>query len=221
MLDFSAARKNMVDCQINTNGVSNEAILEAFRNVPRETFVPEPLQGIAYADEDLPLGGGRFLPEPIPHGRLLQVLAPEKGDNVLDIGCATGYSAAIMSSLVKSVVAVDEKQFLNYAAQVWGHMGINNITPAAGPLTAGFAQKAPYDIIFINGAVAEMPEHLTAQLAPGGRMVAIVKKPGAIMGQAVLIKNSVGNKFSSRILFEAGGHYLPGFQPQPVFSFSN
>ena len=100
-------------------------------------------------------------------------------------------------------------------------MGITNIAVAPVKATGAYALSGPYDTIFINGAVAEMPLYLAGHLAPGGRMVAIVKAPGAVMGQATLLVNSAGNKFSSRVLFEAGGHYLPGFEPQPVFSFGN
>ena len=221
MTDFTAARKNMVDGVIHTAGITNPLILEAFRSVPRETFVPEGLRGAAYTDEDLPLGMGRYLPEPIPHARMVQALGLTGAENVLDIGGATGYSSAIMSFLAKSITAVDDEGFLNYASQVWNHMGITNIAEAPVKATGAYALSGPYDTIFINGAVAEMPLYLAGHLAPGGRMVAIVKAPGAVMGQATLLVNSAGNKFSSRVLFEAGGHYLPGFEPQPVFSFGN
>ncbi len=221
MTDFAAARKNMVDGVIHPAGITNPLILEAFRNVPRETFVPEGLRGAAYTDEDLPLGMGRYLPEPIPHARMIQALGLTGAESVLDVGGATGYTPAIMSFLAKNVTAVDDEGFLNYAAQVWGHMGITNIATAPVKATGAYSLSGPYDAIFINGAVAEMPGYLAEQLAPGGRMVAIVKVPGAVMGQATLLVNSAGNKFSSRVLFEAGAHYLPGFEPQPVFSFGN
>ncbi len=221
MTDYSIARKNMVDSQVHTAGVTEAPILNAFRDVPRETFVPEALQNIAYTDQDLPLGGGRFLPEPIAHSKMLKAVKPEKGDNILDIGGGSGYAAAIAAALGTKVVALEEEQFLSYAEQVWNHMGLKNITPVTGSLSAGYVQKAPYDIIFIHGAVSAIPVHLTEQLAPGGRMIMIVKKAGDVMGQVTLIQNSVGHKFSSRVLFEAGGHYLPGFEPQPVFVFNN
>jgi protein-L-isoaspartate(D-aspartate) O-methyltransferase len=221
MSNFSAARKNMVDCQVQTAGVTVPAILDAFGTVPRETFAPQGLQNIAYNDEDLPLGGGRYMPEPITHSKMVQAVEPSKDQSVLDIGGGTGYPAAIMAKLVRKVTALEEGQFLDYASQVWAHLGLNNITPAAGKLVTGSGQNAPYDIIFINGAVNEIPVHLTQQLVPGGRLIALVKKPGAVMGQVTLVRNSVGDKFSSRVLFEAGGHYLPGFEPQPTFVFNN
>jgi protein-L-isoaspartate(D-aspartate) O-methyltransferase len=222
MTDFSSARKNMVDGQIHTAGVINEDILNAFRNVPRETFVPEALQKIAYSDEEIALGGGRYLPAPIAHSRMLQAAMPESNDKVLDIGGGTGYPAAILSRFVGRVVALEEEpQFLEYAAQVWSHAGLTNVSPVIGPLGAGHAGQGPYNIIFIHGAVPELPMHLAEQLAPGGRMVAIVQKPGLNMGQATLVVNSVANKFSSRVLFDAWSHYLPPFEPRPAFVFNN
>ncbi len=220
MTSFSQTRKNMVDSQIQTAGVISPSILDAFRNVPRETFVPEQLRNVAYGDGDLPIGGGRYLPEPIVHGRMVQAADPKKRDRVLDVGGGTGYAAAIMASVAGEVVALEEdRQFLDYATQVWAHMGLTNIAPAIGHLTTGFKQGAPYDIIFVHGAVAEIPVQLAAQLAPGGRMLTIVKQPGRVMGQATLTI-SAGNSHSSRVLFEAAAHYLPAFAPQPVFVFN-
>ncbi len=209
----------MVDSQIHTAGIVNPALLKAFRDVPRETFIPPELQSVAYADGEIPLGGGRYLPESLTHAKMIQAAEPTRKDNVLDIGGGTGYPAAIMASLVANVVALEDKKFMEYAGQVWAHLGITNITPAEGPLFNGYAQKSPYDIITINGAVSEIPVTLIEQLAPGGRLLAVVKSQDSAVGRATLIKNSVGNKFSSRVLFEAGGHYLPGFEPQPVFVF--
>lgn len=222
MIDFANARKNMVDGQVHTAGVTDPGILNAFRTVPRETFVPQNLQKIAYADEELPLGGGRYLPAPISHARMLQAAAPEKGDKVLDIGGGTGYAAAIVAPLVSKVAALEEEeQFLEYASAVWAHLGHRNIMPIVGLLNVGFDGEAPFDIIFIHGAVTEIPARLAGQLAPGGRLVAIVRKPGAVMGQATLLVNSAGNKFSSRVLFDAGAHYLPAFAPKAEFVFNN
>lgn len=219
MTSFSQTRKNMVDSQIHTAGVVSASILDAFRNVPRETFVPEQLRNVAYNDGDLPIGGGRYLPEPIVHSRMVQAANPKKRDRVLDVGGGTGYAAAIMASVAGEVVALEEdRQFLDYATQVWAHMGLSNIGPAIGPLAGGFKQGAPYNIIFVHGAVTEIPAGLAAQLAPGGRMLTIIKQPGRVMGKATLTINA-GNTHSSRTLFDAGAEYLPAFAPQPAFIF--
>ncbi|MGB4106786.1 MAG: protein-L-isoaspartate O-methyltransferase [Alphaproteobacteria bacterium] len=220
MTSFSQTRKNMVDSQIHTAGVINPSILDAFRNVPRETFVPKALRNIAYGDGDLPIGGGRYLSEPIVHGRMIQAANPEKTDRVLDIGGGTGYAAAIMASIAGYVTVLEEdRQFLDYAVQAWAHLGFQNVVPAIGPLAAGYAQGGPYDIIFIHGAVTEIPLNIAAQLAPGGRMLTIVKQPGTVMGKATMTV-AAGNTYSSRTLFDAGADYLPAFAPQQVFVFN-
>lgn len=221
MPDFKAARKNMVDCQIHTAGIIYPGIMEAFGAVPRETFVPPALKKVAYADEDLHFGKGRYLPEPVTHARMLQALAPVSSDIVLDVGGGTGYTAAIMARLGGGIVALEEEAAtLDQAIVAWRSVGAPNIVPVKGKLVNGCPEHGPFNIIFINGAVAEIPYNFLQQLAPGGSLIAIVKKPGAVMGQVTLVKNSVGDKFSSRVLFEAGGHYLPGFEPQPAFSFN-
>ena len=110
MTDFIQARKNMVDCQIHPSGIVDGWILESFQNIPRELFVPEKLQGIAYTDENIDIGQGRFLMEPIVHAKLLQAVAPDKSDVVLDIGVGTGYSSAILCPNVSTVVALENNK---------------------------------------------------------------------------------------------------------------
>lgn len=221
MYDSNRARETMVDCQIGTAGVVSPGILQAFQTIPREKFLPQTLQRVAYTDECLPVGPGRFLPEPGAHARLIEAASPEASDVALDIGGATGYSAAILSSLVTTVIALEDRQeYLDHAASVWNDLGACNIAGIKAPLTRGAPEHAPYNLIFINGAVTEIPAQLAQQLTDGGRMVAIVKKPGQIMGQAVLVRGLGGTGFSSHILFECAGEYLPGFEPKPAFQFS-
>lgn len=220
MSQFSAARTNMVDCQIHPAGIILPGLLESFQAVPREKFVPENLRSIAYTDGDLPLGEGRYLLEPSVHARLIQAAEPKSTDVVLDIGGATGYPAAIMSPLVTTVVAVEEKQkLLNLASRLWDEMGVCNVVGLKASLAGGSPEHAPFDLIFMNGAVAEIPGALVEQLGPEGRLVTIVKKPGAVMGQVVIVQNLGEKRFSSYTLFEAGAHYLPGFEPQATFTF--
>ncbi len=211
----------MVDCQIHTAGIIETLILEAFSDMPREMFVPEALQGVCYADEAIATGGGRFLLEPIVHSRIVQALAPRKNERVLDIGGGTGYPAAIMARLAREVVVLEDRaEFLEYAAQVWGYLGLGNIVPVKGRLTAGHEQAAPFDVIILNGAVAEVPQILLGQLAEGGRLAAVVKQDGRQVGQVIIYTRSAGNNISQRILFEAGMDYLPGFEPKPAFEFN-
>lgn len=210
----------MLESQIRTAGVINPAILEAFKNTPKERFVPESAAGIAYKDEEIVLGHGRYLLEPLVHAKMIEALSPSPQHVVLDVGCATGYSSAILSSLVTTVVALDNEQaFLEHADKVWQDLGACNIVSFLGALPEGQSKNAPYDLIVCNGALAEIPEKLVAQLASGGRMVCIIRPAGAHIGRVTLIE-SLGEKgFSSYTLFDAAGSYLPGFEPAPAFAF--
>lgn len=210
----------MVERQIHTAGVNDPHILDAYRNIPREAFVPEGLKHIAYMDEDLLLGDGRFLLEPITHARMVQALAPASEHVILDVGGVTGYSAAILSGLVTTVIALEQqKTCLDRAAKIWEGLEICNVAGVKGCLSAGYPENAPYDLVFMNGAVSEMPEKLVEQLTPGGRLITILRKPEFKIGQVTLVKNMGKNEYSTHCLFEAGCPYLPGFEPQPQFVF--
>ena len=220
MPPFSAARTNMVDCQIHTAGVINPNILAAFNETPRERFTPASFKAVSYGDEEIPMGGKRFLMAPATHARMLQAVEPTGQEEVLDVGGASGYSAAIMARLARTVTAVDQDAaLLEKARIVWGELGLRNIEAVIGAHAAGNQGRAPFDLIFINGAVAEIPARLAAQLSNKGRMILILKKPDASMGQAMIITRTGETGFSSRPLFEAASSYLPGFEPKPVFQF--
>jgi protein-L-isoaspartate(D-aspartate) O-methyltransferase len=220
MTNFTTARINMVDSQIHTMGVVGDAILDAYRLVPREEFVPEARKGIAYCDEDMPIGEGRFLMEPVTHARLMQAVNPVAGDTVLDVGGATGYSAAILSRLCARVVAVEEEaHFLARAEQSWGRLGRTNIMPHQGAFAAGNAEQAPYSLIFVNGSMGAVPEALLAQLAPHGRLVCVLRNKAERIGRAMLFVKSAGGAVSERVLFDAAVPYLPGLEPRNEFVF--
>lgn len=220
MTNFKAARTSMVDSQIHTMGVVNEDILNAFRTIPRELFVPEGQSGFAYSDEDMPIGEGRYIMEPVTHARLIQAALPVAGDVVLDIGGATGYSAAILSGIVSHVVAVEENaSLLQKASQNWDSLGLANISAQQGAFVSGSAEKGPYSLIIINGSVAFIPPALIDQLAPEGRLLAVVKGPNDRIGRAILIKKGKDGVLSDRILFDAAVPYLPGLQPRTEFVF--
>lgn len=218
MIDFQSARLNMVDSQVRPNKVTDFAVLDAMLAVPRERFVPEHLRGIAYVDEDVPLGGNRFLIEPMVFGRMLQLAAIGPEDVVLDVGCATGYASAVMSRIARSVVALEEDHALaQRAASSLKELGLTNASLVEGPLAAGYPQRAPYHVIVFGGAVAAIPPAISGQLAEGGRLIAVLK-PGAGMGKAILMTRVEG-VLISRVVFDAGTPMLPGFAPQPGFVF--
>lgn len=220
MTNFTAARINMVDSQIHTMGVVSEPVLNAFRTVPREEFVPEGRKGIAYCDEDMPVSANRCLMEPVTHARLVQAATPAANDTVLDVGTATGYSAAILAKLTGRVIALEpDAQLLAQAEKTWSRLGFSNILPHQGPFAGGEASYAPYTLIFVNGSVASVPETLLAQLAPNGRLVAVVKGRDDKIGRAMLYLKSAHDTVSERVLFDAAVPYLPGHEPRNEFVF--
>lgn len=219
MQNFDIARDNMIFSQLRPNGISSPALIEAIKAVPRERFVPRHLQRIAYVDEDIDLGGGHYLSEPTVLARLLQALEIEAGDVVLDIGCGTGYSTALLSHLAGTVVAIEaDAEAATEAERLLGELGICNIAVVQQPsLAAGYAAQAPYHKILIDGGVGEVPQDILNQLADGGKLVAVLSKKGH-MGSAVLYSRS-GDHFSMRVLFDAATPILAGFEPRKSFEF--
>lgn len=227
---YTKARKNMVDCQIHTSGVTHEKILEAFETVPREKFVPKEYQDVSYLGEDLLIGADRFLPEPATHARMLEALDLTPESYVLDLSVSNGYSAAILSSLVTTVVVIDpQKRVLDKAQDVWNEIDASNIVGFQGKLSDGWAEDGPYTHIFMSGAVAKVPDNIVAQLQPGGKLITVVKKKGQQFGEVTLVRRGMaqdnqepshaGVSYSTVSLFESACPYLPGFEPSEEFSF--
>ncbi len=221
MLDYKAARKNMIDCQIRPAGIVSPEVLQAFGIIPREEFLPQALKNIAYLGETLSTCEGRYLLEPALHARMVEALAPEINDVALDIGGSTGYSAAILSSMVSTVIAIeDSNHCIEEATKIWDELGVCNVAAFESSLMQGHPENSPFDLIFINGAVSKIPITLMEQLVEGGRLVCVLRESKRVPGQVMLVK-SLGDKgFSSTILFEATCPYLPGFEPQLVFAFA-
>lgn len=211
--DFSAARNAMVDSQVRTDDVTDPALTGAMRATPREIFVPEALAGVAYMGESLEVAPGRFLLDPRAFAKLAQLSGLKAGELVLDVGGASGYSAAVFAALGAEVTALESDAEL--AARARANLG-ERAAVVTGPLAEGWAKDAPYDVIFLNGAVPARPDRLLAQLKPGGRLVGIVTDRG--VGKAhIFLKSSAG--YSSRIAFDATVAPLPGFEPAPSFVF--
>lgn len=219
MTDYAKVRMNMVDSQIRPNKVTDPAVLSAFLDVPRELFVPEALKGAAYIDEDLPLGRNRFLMEPMVLARLVQAATIRSTDQVLVVASGTGYDAAIVGRLARSVVALEaDAPSAAIARAAFAACGAGNVTSVATDPTKGHPAQAPYDVILLSGAVAHVSDELLGQLTEGGRLVGVVKVDGGAVGQAVLIERVPGS-FSRRVLFDAAIAELPGFEPAPAFVF--
>lgn len=216
-MDYAAARQTMVVNQILTNRVTDPLVIAAMEKVPREAFVPEAVKGIAYVDEAVPLGHGRYLMEPLVLARLLQEAQVTANDVVLDIGCGTGYAAALLAKMASTVVALESNTDLAAkATEILAELGIDTVAVVEGPLEEGYPKQAPYDVIFFGGAALQIPAKISDQLADGGRLVAIVAKDGVVRGTVMTRRKGV---LSHREVFDAGTPPLPGFAPEPAFVF--
>jgi protein-L-isoaspartate(D-aspartate) O-methyltransferase len=216
---FERARENMVEGQIRPNKVTDETLLAALRKIPRERFVPRHLQSVAYVDEDIPLGNGRYLPEPMVLARLIQAAAPGAEDVALDIGCGSGYASALLGCLCGTVVGIEQDEALvKQADRALHDLGVvNAVALAQKDLREGYVQQGPYDIILINGSVPAVPEKIRNQLADGGRLVTVISEKGH-MGTAVLITRA-GEEFETHVLFDAATPVLAGFEAPKAFVF--
>jgi protein-L-isoaspartate(D-aspartate) O-methyltransferase len=218
MADPAAQRLNMVESQLRTNKVTDPDVLRAMGELPRERFLPPAARPVAYVDEDLAVGGGRFLMEPMVMARLVQALAIAPGDAALEVGAGCGYGTALLARLAGRVVALECDPELAARARVaLADAGPGEVELVEGPLEAGCHDRGPYDAILVSGAVGALPAALLDQLAEGGRLAAVVAESGE-PGRAVLAVRR-GGAVSRRVLFDAATPPLPGFAPAPGFVF--
>jgi protein-L-isoaspartate(D-aspartate) O-methyltransferase len=216
MFDAAAARRHMVDGQIRTADVTNPRLIAAMDAVPRELFVPPSQAAEAYIDGDIPLGKGRALLRPIVLAKLIQNAGLRAGDHVLDVGCGTGYSSAVLAHIGASVVALEEDPDLARRAEAaLATAGAGQVTVVTGPLPAGWPAAAPYDLILLNGAIEVAPEALGRQLKALGRLAAVF---GQGPGKAMIYRRIEG-QVVGRPVFDAAAPPLPGFAAPPGFVF--
>lgn len=218
MPDYAALRQTMVDTQLRTNKVTDGQVLAAMSYVPREMFVPEDRASFAYIDEDIRIGKSRCLVEPMILARMIQAAEIGSEDVVLDIACGAGYSSAVLGHIARAVVAVESDTELAGAASARiTKLGLDNVVVEMGPVNAGWADQAPYDVIMVNGACERMSDAVLSQLAEGGRLCAVIGGRSDI-GVATMFVNS-GGIVSSRVLFNANVPRLPEFELEEGFTF--
>ncbi len=206
-----ARREAMIDSQLRTTGVNDPAVLAAFRSVDRARFVPAAAASLAYADAAIALTPGRVMLEPMIVGLLLTHARIAPGDRVLVVGAATGYTAALVAAMGADVTALESDPAL--AALAAG----NGIAVVAGPLDEGWAEGAPYDLVFLDGAAAELPRALLAQVADGGKLAGVIVGDDRV-GRAT-VGRVVGGRFAGNGFADTGAAVLPGFARAPAFVF--
>ena len=216
---FEQRRLLMIETQLRTNKVTDNRVLDAFGVIPREVFVDPERSELAYIDEDLAICHGRFLLEPMVFARLVQALDLKKEDSVLDIGAASGYSSAVLSRLVQSVVGIEKVESLaEFGQKKMSEIDVDNAVILGGALTDGFNDDAPYNAIIIEGTVEAVPESLLEQLTPDGRLVTIVKPADEVQGRALKYVRS-GSGFAHSVLFDANTPVLDDFAQTRQFEF--
>jgi protein-L-isoaspartate(D-aspartate) O-methyltransferase len=217
MTDFAAARRNMVEGQVRTADVTDLRILSAMLDIPRENFVPPSAAGLAYLDLDLPLdeGGSRRLLKPMVLAKLIQAADVKPSDRVLDVGCATGYAAAVLARIASQVVALEQDTELAQTARS-ALANCASVTVVEGPLAGGWAQGAPYEVILFEGATDVVPQAFLPQLKDGGRLVCVL---GSGPGSKAMLYCRTGEELGWRSIFDAGAPLLPGFAKAPAFAF--
>ena len=221
---FQVARQKMIEGQLVPGNIMNEEIVAAMRELPRELFVPTALKGSAYVDQNLEVGRGRYLLAPLLLARLLLLAEVKPDDTVLDIGCASGYSTAVLARLAYKVVAVEEQMELaEQARQLLSRMHINNAEVITGAMAPGYPSSGPYQAILVNGSVQVLPSSLTDQLAEGGRLVVVQNishVPGGVAGLGnVLLYRKTNGYLSHKTVFDASVPVLHGFEEKKQFVF--
>lgn len=221
MSDFATARQKMVDGQVRTADVTDIRILDAMLALPREVFVPAAKRALAYLDLDLDVTEGGSVPRclitPMLLAKLLQAAEIRPGDNVLIVGCATGYAAAVAARLAGKVTATEcDEAVAAKGRDALSSVGASNVTVKVAEPAAGDSAGAPYDVILLNGATEIVPETLCGQLKEGGRLVGVFA--ATLPPRATIVTRSHGD-LGHRTLFDATAPVLPGLQRVPAFVF--
>ncbi|MBO1074511.1 protein-L-isoaspartate O-methyltransferase family protein [Roseomonas marmotae] len=219
-MNFADARKWMVDGQVRPNKVTDPRIIEAMLELPRHLFVPQSCVARAHADEDVPLGNGRVLMQPMMLARLVQLADVRAGETALVLGAGTGYGAALLARLGARVTAVeDDADLLKIGRHALAEAGV--VAPGslqlveAAPASGGPA--GPFDVVLLEGEVSVIPTSISDRLAEGGRLVTVYRHPGR--AGAAVIGRRIGGAFSVTEAFDCTTAPLPGFSQEPSFVF--
>ncbi len=216
MTDFALRRRMMVDTQVRPSDVTKFPIIEAMLTVEREAFLPDALRETAYSGENIVLNDRRVMLEPRTLAKMLDDLNISRDELVLDVGCAHGYSSAVVARMAEAVVAVEEDaEMVSEAQAALVQTGADNVIVHEGPLAEGAAEHGPYDVILVQGGVAQLPDAIAEQLKDGGRIACLFME-GAL--GIVKIGYKTAGALSWRFAFNASAPVLPGFEKEAAFA---
>ena len=216
-MNFEQARTNMVEQQIRTWEVLDQAVLDLLYAVPREDFVPPSCRTLAFVDMEIPIGDGEKMMAPKLEARIVQEAAPRKSERVLEVGTGSGYLTALLAHRAAHVHSVEIRPALAAfgRANLERH-GADNVTLETGDAARGWPTRAPYDLIVLTGSTPVLPKVLLEQLAPGGRLFAVVGEDPVMVAR--LVTCSAPGAFRSVELFDtmlaplANAEHLPRFR---------
>lgn len=210
-MDFTAARRAMVDSQLRPQAVTDPLLVAAMASVPREEFVPEEARAIAYIDRIVPIAPGRGLSPPASLGRMLVELAPRPGELALVVGAGSGYSAAVLAEVGCAVVAVESEPALAARLRM-----LSAVKAVEGPLEQGAPGEGPFDLILVDGQVEDLPDALVEQLKVGGRLGACLVRDGV---PRLMAGTRTAHGFGLKTFADSSMAPLPGFARPRVFTF--
>lgn len=215
--DIEQARRNMIDNQVRTWDVLNTHVLETLAGVRREDFVPVAFRGMAFTDMPIPLGHGEVMMKPVVEGRLLQALALNDTDSVLEIGTGSGFLTACMARMASHVTSVDlHEDFVDGAQTTLNRAGIDNVTLQTGEAVRAYQPKGTFDVVVVTGAVPDVSERFLSWLKPGGRAFMICGHSPVM--RAVLLHHESQGQFRQESLFETDLPWLVHASPAPQFT---
>jgi protein-L-isoaspartate(D-aspartate) O-methyltransferase len=215
-MNFEVSRRKMVASQLRPNEVNDPAVIAAMGAVPRERFLNPAQRQFAYVDEDLPIGNGRFIMEPLVLARLLQLADTQPTDSALVIAAGAGYSTAVLARLTSSVVGIEaDPSLVAQATRVLNELGVDNAAVVQGNMLQGAPSQGPFDVILFNGAIDEIPNTIRQQLTDGGRLVCVVRHGPT--GRGTLVTRQ-GQAFGTRQEFDAATPLIPGFEKKAEFT---
>ena len=194
LTNYAAEREAMVERQIESRGITDPKILEAFRAVPREAFISEEYADLAYGDHPLPIEAGQTISEPYIVALMIKAAEIKPGDKVLEVGAGSGYAAAVISRIAGKVVAIErQRELVKIAQQRIARLGYDNVKIVEGDGTRGCPEEAPFDAILAAASGSHLPPQWVEQLAEGGRIVMPVGDPGWIQKLVKVTKGPGGN----------------------------